>query len=82
MIQVIDIKKVSVGNVRAFVNLKINDILIHDFRIVQQENQKPWVSVPQVSWKDREGKTHYKNLIELPKEVKEEVNRAILAHWN
>ena len=82
MISVLAIKKVNnAGSLKAFVKLKIDDTVINDFRIVQQEGQSPWVSVPQVNWTGTDGKVHYKNLVELPKNLKDEVSREILESW-
>lgn len=69
------------GNLKAFVDVKINEILIKDFRIIQQKDQKAWVSVPQGSWRDSSGGLSYKNLIELPKELKARVEEAVLEHY-
>lgn len=83
MITVQEIKKVNnIGNINAFVSIKIDDLIIHDFKIVQQSGQKAWVSVPQTSYKNQQDKTCYKNLIELSKELKEEISKEILKNWN
>jgi len=81
MIQVSKIKKVDVGNLKGFASVDIDGITIHDFRIVQQTGQKAWVSAPQTAWKDNDGKTHYKNLVELQKELKEQVSAKVLEEW-
>lgn len=81
MIKMLEIKPVSSGNLKAFVKLKIDDIVICGFRIVRQSGQKPWVSVPQTAWTGSDGKIHYKNLIELPGILKDEIFKAVLAAW-
>lgn len=82
-IEIIEVKKCSKdGNLKAFVDVKIDNILIKDFRIIQQKNQKAWVSVPQTSWRDSSGGLSYKNLVELPKELKTDVEKAVLEYWD
>lgn len=81
-IEIIELKPCQKnGNLKAFVDVKIDSIIIHDFRIIQQKDQKPWVSVPQLSWRDSSGGLSYKNLVELPKELKSRVEEAILEFY-
>ena len=35
------------GNLRAFADIYVGDIRIRSVRIIQEENKKPWVSLPQ-----------------------------------
>jgi len=82
-IEVLEIKKVSnAGKLRAFAKLKLGEIICCDFRVIQQEGQKAWVSVPQLGWTGTDGKVRYKNMVELPEKLKSEVFKAILAAWN
>lgn len=82
-IQILEIKKVDNGGaLQAFAKIKLGEIICCDFRIVQQPGQRAWVSVPQVSWTDNEGKTHYKNLVELSKNLKDDVFKMILGAWS
>jgi len=39
------------------------------------------VSVPQMSWKDAEGKKKYKALLSIPRELKQRIEVAILSAW-
>jgi len=69
------------GNLKAFVDVEINEILIRSFRVVQQPGQRPWVSPPVESWEGDDGQRHYRRLVVLPEDLREEVFRAILAAW-
>lgn len=80
-IQVIEVKPVNQGNLKAFVSIQLEDIVFHDFRIIQQAGQRAWVSVPQSSWKNQNGKTCYKPLVELPASLKEQVSKTVLDEW-
>jgi len=81
-IQIIEIKPVNQGNLRAFVKLQIGEIILNDFRIVQQAGQKAWVACPQTEWADKGGKKHYKPMVELPGTIKDQVQAAILQEWS
>ena len=54
---------------------------IHQCRVVQQPGHLAWPSLPQGSWADRDRKTRYFPLIELPKSVEHEVKKTILRGW-
>jgi len=69
------------GNLKAFADIKIGEILIRSFRVVQQPGRRPWVSPPVESWEGDDGQRHYKRLVVLPEDLGEEVSRAILAAW-
>lgn len=80
-IQIIEIRFLS-GNrsLKAFVDVKVNDWVIHDFRITQQNGQKLSVLPPQVSWKDPQtGTIRFKGILTIPPEQKQLIEIAILA---
>lgn len=77
-IEVKDIKKVNGGKLKGFATVMIDGIVIHDFRIVQQDQQKAWVSPPQTIWKNDEGETKYKSIVEFSKELKQKIENAVL----
>lgn len=81
-ISVEKIRKVGAGNLRAFADVKIGDIVIRDFRIIQQPNQKPWVSSPQRTYKSENGEMRYANTIELSNELKTKVQLAVLTAFD
>jgi DNA-binding cell septation regulator SpoVG len=67
---------------KAFVDVKVGDLEINDFRVVQQANQRAWISVPQTSWKDpSSGEIRYRNLLTIPGELKQKIETAILYAW-
>ena len=73
---------VDKGNLKAIASVKIGKSLrISGFRVVQQPNQKAWVSAPQNTWKDKEGKTKYSPIVELSGDLKDEVEAAVLMEW-
>ena len=70
------------GHLKAYVDIKIGKSLrIMGLRIIQQPNQKPWVSPPQRTWQDTNGLTKYAPIVELSGELKEAVDAAVLMEW-
>ncbi|MBC8461116.1 MAG: hypothetical protein H8D67_24285 [Deltaproteobacteria bacterium] len=78
MVEILEIKPIENGNLKAFVKLKIGDVVFHDFRIVQQPNQRAWVSAPVSTWVDEAEQARYKTIIELPPKLKREISEAVL----
>jgi len=82
MISVKEIKPINKGNLKAVVCIEIDGTTFRDLRIVQQPNKNPWISAPQKSWVDDQGKTHYMPLIEFSKELKNQISDTVLKAWN
>jgi DNA-binding cell septation regulator SpoVG len=81
-IKVVEMKSMNGDRpLKAFATVQINDWVIYDWRIIQQPGQRAWVSVPQVSWKDNDGKVKYKALLSIPGELKQRIEVAILSAW-
>ena len=80
-IQVIEIRLLAGERpLKAFCDVKVNDWLVHDFRIVKQDGQRAFVSPPQVSWKDPEtGEIKYKGILTIPSEQKQRIEVEILS---
>ena len=80
-IQVIKIRLLAGERpLKAFCDVKVNDWLVHDFRIVKQDGQRAFVSPPQVSWKDPEtGEIKYKGILTIPSEQKQRIEVEILS---
>ncbi|MBU1206447.1 MAG: SpoVG family protein [Proteobacteria bacterium] len=75
--------RVLAGNapLKAFVSIRLGEWVIHDWRIVQKDGQRAWISVPQVSWKDKDGQVRYRALLSIPGEQKQQIEIAILSAW-
>ncbi len=80
-IEVIELRQVRNGNLKAFADIQLGQTIIRDFRVVHQSGQRPWVGPPQVAWKDPSGELKYKAIITFPKELKELVDSMILARY-
>lgn len=65
---------------RAFCDVKINDWVICDFRVIKQNGQKAFVSPPQVSWRDPQTREiKYKGILTIPPEQKQRIDVEILS---
>jgi DNA-binding cell septation regulator SpoVG len=80
-IEIISIKTVgSTGPLRAFASVRLGGGIIHDCRVIQQDGQRPWVSLPQREY-THDGQKKYAAVVELSEPLKREVSRAVLAAW-
>ena len=70
------------GNLKAFVDIVINDtISIYGCRVIQQEGQRPWVSMPQVESQKNGQKKYFAVVKILDEKLKEDINDAILTAY-
>ena len=70
------------GNLKASAILNIaGKLRINDIRIIQQQNQKPWVAMPSVPY-ERDGVRKWKGIIEVLDEVlKQQISDAVLSEF-
>lgn len=81
-IEVIALRHLTDGRpLRAFVDVRIGEWTVHDWRVIKQNGQRAYVSPPQVSWKDNQGAVHYRALLSLPADQRQLVELAILSAW-
>jgi len=81
-VKVIEIRLLSDGRpLKAFADVQVGDWIIHDWRIIKHDGQRAWVSVPQASWKDQDGKVKYRALLSIPGELQQRIEVAILSAW-
>ena len=81
-IEIIEIKPLlNGGPVRAYVTVKVGDWTIFDWRVIQRDGERILVSVPQTSWRNREGQVRYRALLTIPGELKQRIEVAILSAW-
>ena len=71
----------NAGSLKAYVSVKIGQLVVHDFRVIEQAGQAPWVSVPQKTWNTPTGERRFSPLLELPREWKGPLAAAVLAAW-
>lgn len=70
----------SQGNLKAFASIKLGDVLtIHDCRVIQQQGQKAFVSLPQR--KDEKTGKYYYIVFPESEQFKEAVQEKVLDAW-
>ncbi len=69
------------GPLKAYAAVRLDDWVTYDWRIVQQNGQRAWVSPPQATWKGPDGRVRYRSLLSIPGELKQKVEVAILSAW-
>ena len=62
---------------RAFVDVRLDDIVVRDFRVMQNGG-KPYVRAPFQTYKNSVGEIQFRQIIDLPGEVRSQVDMAIL----
>jgi len=84
MVEVLEIRLRDNGksSLKGFCDIKINDIILRDFRILKSDGRKPQIVPPQISWKDKDGIIRYRTVVTLPDELEGEVSRLILNTWH
>lgn len=76
--KVIEIRKAGKpGPLRAFADIEIEGLLLRDFRVYQVDG-KPYVRNPFVSYKNKDGRLTFRQIIDLPPMVQTEVHVLIL----
>lgn len=81
-VKVLDIRLMPMGRpVRAYVDIKLDNWILYDWRIIKRDGERAFVSVPQTSWKDQNGKVKYRALLSIPGELKQRIEIAILLAW-
>ena len=65
-------------SVRAFVDITLDEIIIRDFRVIQEDGKRLHVKVPFSTYRDSTGQLRFRPIVILPDEVKGEVDLAVL----
>jgi DNA-binding cell septation regulator SpoVG len=79
---ILDIRPQNGGRpLKAFVDLKLGDLTIRDFRVIQQRGERAFVTAPQTSWKSPDGAIKYKTIITMPNDLKWQIESAVLAEF-
>jgi len=77
------IRTVGSHKVKAYVDVKIGDWTVFDWRIIQQGPGQPLgVDYPQVTFRDKRGSIKYRALLSLPGHLRQLVELQILLAWN
>jgi DNA-binding cell septation regulator SpoVG len=79
-IEILDIRLIesSGKSLKAFADVRFENITIRDFRVVKEDGKRPHVKVPFSTYKDQKGRIKFRPIVILPEEVRGEIDLAIL----
>ena len=78
-----NLKQVNAGAIKATFDLRLNDdITIGGFKIIQQNDQDPWVGAPSRDYVDKQGKRAFSPIVILSKKLMNEIREMALGIWN
>lgn len=81
-LEVLDIRLMPPGRpLKGFADIKLDGIVVREFRIIKENGRRLWVASPQISWKDPNGQIKYKTVITLPDELKGQIDLVILKRF-
>jgi DNA-binding cell septation regulator SpoVG len=83
-IEVLEVRRVDAGNLRAFAKIKLGCVVIHGCRIVQQPGQKAWVALPQTPARkkaDGSGAGWFPVVEITRRDVLDDLRDAVLRAW-
>lgn len=69
------------SSLRAFVDIQLGGVTINDCRIIQQDGQKAWLSMPQKEVPQPDGKKNYYPLVKLSERLEKIVNEIVIFKW-
>src|SRR5262245_29247939 len=82
-IRVEEIRKLERGSLRGLATVNLGGFIrISHIKIIQLEGKQPFIQMPQRSFQMANGETRYSNVIELPDDLTQEVEKAVLWFWN
>lgn len=83
-IEVMGIRPLSAGSLKGFASVRIADkLIINSCRIVHEQGKRPWVSLPQETYEDKEtGKKKYSPIVEIPDEWKSRIQELVLSEYH
>lgn len=66
------------SGLRGFADIRLDAVTIRDFRIFQR-NGKPYVKAPFTTYKNQNGEICFRQIIDLPDEVRGQIDTTILS---
>jgi DNA-binding cell septation regulator SpoVG len=82
-IKVLEIRTLhsNAKSLRAFVDVQIGDLILKDFRILEENGGKSYVKAPFTTYKDKTGQLRFRQIIDLPAEVRGRIDNMILSEY-
>jgi len=82
IIRVEEIRKLERGSLRGFATVSVGGIRISHIKIVHPEGKEPFIGMPQRSYQTNNGERIYSNIVDLPDDLKRDIEKAVLWFWN
>lgn len=80
-VKVTEIRLLNNGRpLKAFVDVQIGNITVRDFRVIQ-DSGKAYVRAPHTTYKDSTGTLRFRQIVDLPDEVRGQVDTLILSDY-
>jgi len=80
-VEVLQFKHRDGSFLKAYVTVRVGDWIIHEWRVVKRDGCRAQVDFPQATWRSPDGRVRYQNLLDIPGELKQRIEVAILAAW-
>lgn len=81
LIEVIGLRHVDRGRLRAYADILVGDLIVRDFVILDGPGHEPFVGVPRKSWTE-DGQRFFTPIIEFRNGLRDQVRKAILLKWS
>ena len=62
----------------AFADVQIGDLILKDFRVMERMGGGAYVKAPFVTYKNKSGQLRFRQIIDLPSEMRRQIDVAIL----
>ena len=82
-VEVVELKLIrgSSRSLKAVADVRVGDWEINNWKIVQQNDHRVQVEMPQVAWRDSSGQIRFRKLLSIPGELRQRIEVAILSAW-
>lgn len=80
-IEILEIRPIRNGPLKGFVDVRVGDLTLYEFRIFQRDGQRLQVQAPLATWRDKQGVIRYRCLFSAPAELMQRIELAVLSGW-
>lgn len=67
---------------KGFADIQLGDLILKDFRVMKDNGGKPYVKAPFTTYRDKTGQLRFRQIIDLPAEVRGRIDNMILSEYN
>ena len=81
LIEVIGLRHVARGRLRAFADVLVGDLILRDFVILDGPDRRAFVGVPRKAWVNN-GQRYFTPIVDFRNGLRNKVEEAILLRWS